>query len=176
MLFDAREKDLLTSFPSMNKAESILRFASIDLKTLVLLLEILNSSKILSFPSLSFFDTNIVKNIYLPDLKAVKSWSSNTNELNYDESIYKIDSNTWVEQMPSVQDSFETFKKHKVDTAQTSLPLLPYLENYGFNQETPIAKKIHENGYFIPAYHRLNHKDLLRISSAVDDILVQNVK
>ena len=64
----------------------------------------------------------------------------------------------------------ETFKKHKVDTAQTSLPLLPYLENYGFNQETPIAKKIHENGYFIPAYHRLNHKDLLRISSAVDDI------
>ncbi len=70
----------------------------------------------------------------------------------------------------------ETFKKHKVDTAQTSLPLLPYLENYGFNKETPIAKKIHENGYFIPAYHRLNHKDLLRISSAVDDILVQNVK
>tara|TARA_Y100001958_G_scaffold150367_1_gene134052 strand:+ start:580 stop:1503 length:924 start_codon:yes stop_codon:yes gene_type:complete len=72
-----------------------------------------NSAKALKkITSLSFFDTNIVKNIYLPDLKAVKSWSSNTNELNYDESIYKIDSNTWVEQMPSVQDSFETFKKH----------------------------------------------------------------
>ena len=33
------------------------------------------------------------------------------------------------------------------------------------------AKKIHENGYFLPSYHKLNHKDLLRISSAVDDIL-----
>lgn len=65
----------------------------------------------------------------------------------------------------------DTFKKNKVDTAQTSLPLLPYMEDYGFNQETPIAKKIHENGYFIPSYHRLNNKDLLRISSAVDDIL-----
>ena len=65
----------------------------------------------------------------------------------------------------------ETFKKNKVDTAQTSLPLLPYMENYEFNQETPVAKKIHENGYFIPSYHRLSRKDLLRISSAVDDIL-----
>tara|TARA_B100000242_G_scaffold268576_1_gene218774 strand:- start:5431 stop:6672 length:1242 start_codon:yes stop_codon:yes gene_type:complete len=65
----------------------------------------------------------------------------------------------------------DTFKKNKVDTAQTSLPLLPYMEDYGFNQETPTAKKIHENGYFIPSYHRLNNKDLLRISSAVDDIL-----
>ena len=65
----------------------------------------------------------------------------------------------------------DTFKKNKVDTAQTSLPLLPYMEDYGFNQETPTAKKIHENGYFIPSYHRLNNKDLLRISSAVNDIL-----
>tara|TARA_B100000900_G_C20551048_1_gene704755 strand:- start:495 stop:1418 length:924 start_codon:yes stop_codon:yes gene_type:complete len=73
-----------------------------------------NSEKALKkITSLSFFDSNIIKNIYLPDLKAVKSWSSDTNALNYDESIYKIDSNTWVDQqMPSVQDSFETFKKH----------------------------------------------------------------
>ena len=65
----------------------------------------------------------------------------------------------------------DIFKKNKVDTAQTSLPLLPYMEEYGFNQKTPTAKKIHENGYFLPSYHKLNHKDLLRISSAVDDIL-----
>ena len=70
--------------------------------------------------SLSFFENNILKNIYLPDLMAAKSWSSRTNTLIYDDNIYEIESNTWVrdasfskQKIPSAQESFKAFKsKH----------------------------------------------------------------
>ena len=70
--------------------------------------------------SLSFFENNILTNIYLPDLMALKSWNGKKNILTYDENIYKISSNTWVrdysyprQQIPSAQESFEIFKtKH----------------------------------------------------------------
>ena len=67
--------------------------------------------------SLSFFEENILQNIYLPDLMAVKSWDPATKKLNYDKSIYNIDNNTWVrdslypnKQVPSAQESFLQFK------------------------------------------------------------------
>ncbi len=63
----------------------------------------------------------------------------------------------------------EIFNKYKVDTSRSSLPLLPNLENYNFNQSTPNAEKIINKGYFIPAYHRLTKKDLKRISSLVSE-------
>ena len=66
--------------------------------------------------SLSFFENSILKNINVPDLFAVKSWNSGTNTLAYDESIYKINSNTWVrdvsypkQKIPSAQESFQVF-------------------------------------------------------------------
>ena len=66
--------------------------------------------------SLSFFENNILPNIYLPDLMALKSWNSNTNTLAYDGSIYDANSNTWIrdysypqQQIPSAQESFEVF-------------------------------------------------------------------
>ena len=66
--------------------------------------------------SLSFFENNILTNIFLPDLMAVKSWNLKTNTLTYDESIYKKNSNEWVrdysypkKQIPSAQESFEVF-------------------------------------------------------------------
>lgn len=70
--------------------------------------------------SLSFFKNNVLKNIMLPDLMAVKSWNSETNTLVYDDSIYDVKSNTWVrensypiQQIPSAQESFEVFQiKH----------------------------------------------------------------
>tara|TARA_B110000008_G_C16977396_1_gene566493 strand:+ start:1009 stop:1956 length:948 start_codon:yes stop_codon:yes gene_type:complete len=70
--------------------------------------------------SLSFFENNILTNIYLPDLMALKSWDSKTNTAVYDKSIYNTSSNTWVrdisypqKQIPSAQESFEVFKtKH----------------------------------------------------------------
>ncbi|MDC0124540.1 Wzz/FepE/Etk N-terminal domain-containing protein [Gammaproteobacteria bacterium] len=79
-----------------------------------------NSAKaIQKISSLSFFKNNILTNIYLPDLMAVKSWNSKTNTLNFDDSIYDTNSNTWIrdysypqQQIPSAQESYEVFKQH----------------------------------------------------------------
>ena len=77
-----------------------------------------NSAKaIQKIKSLSFFENNILTNIYLPDLMAVKSWNSKINTLTFDDSIYDTNSNTWIrdfsypqQQIPSAQESFEVFK------------------------------------------------------------------
>jgi len=80
-----------------------------------------NSAKAIEkINSLSFFKNNILPNIYLPDLMAVKSWNSKKNTLAFDDSIYDTKSNTWIrdysypqQQIPSAQESFEVFKiKH----------------------------------------------------------------
>jgi len=74
-----------------------------------------NSVKALEkISSLSFFENNILNKIFLPDLMAVQSWNSQTNILTHDESIYKIDSNTWVGggSYPSAQESFRAFNSH----------------------------------------------------------------
>lgn len=80
-----------------------------------------NSTKaIKKISSLSFFEKNIMPNIFLPDLMAVKSWNPDSNKLIFDESIYNMESNTWVreysypqKQIPSAQESFEVFRiKH----------------------------------------------------------------
>ena len=66
--------------------------------------------------SLSFFENNILPNIYLPDLMAVKAWDPETNNLVYDETIYDDKSGAWVrdysypqQKIPSAQESFEVF-------------------------------------------------------------------
>lgn len=68
--------------------------------------------------SLSFFENNILSNIYLPDLMAVKAWDPETNNLTYEETIFDAKSGAWVrdysfpqKQIPSAQESFEVFKK-----------------------------------------------------------------
>ena len=80
-----------------------------------------NSAKaIQKISSLSFFENNILPNIHLPDLMAVKSWNSKTNIIVFDESIYDTSSNSWIrdssyphQQIPSSQESYERFKtKH----------------------------------------------------------------
>jgi len=74
-----------------------------------------NSVKALEkISSLSFFENNILTNVFLPDLMAVKSWNSQTNILTYDESIYRMDSNTWVggNSYPTAQESFGAFSSH----------------------------------------------------------------
>jgi uncharacterized protein involved in exopolysaccharide biosynthesis len=79
-----------------------------------------NSEKaIQKIDSLSFFMNNILPNIHLPDLMAVKSWNSKTNIVAFDEGIYDTSSNTWIrgysyrqEQMPSAQESYKVFKQH----------------------------------------------------------------
>ncbi len=70
--------------------------------------------------TLSFFENNILPNIYLPDLMAAESWNSKTNTMVYDESIFDTVTNSWVKsdssvqkKMPSPQISYRAFKsKH----------------------------------------------------------------
>jgi len=80
-----------------------------------------NSAKAMQkISSLSFFENNIMKNIFLPDLMAVKSWNSKTNVLAFDKNIYDLSTNNWTrdysypkQQIPSAQESFDVFKaKH----------------------------------------------------------------
>src|SRR6056300_1472443 len=79
-----------------------------------------NSAKaIQKISSLSFFESNILPNIHLPDLMAVKSWNSKTNTRTFDDSIYDTNSNTWIrdysyprQQIPSAQESYKVFKQH----------------------------------------------------------------
>ena len=76
-----------------------------------------NSAKaIQKISSLSFFENNILTNIHLPDLMAVKSWNSKTSTLTFDDSIYDTNTNTWIrdysypkQQIPSAQESFAVF-------------------------------------------------------------------
>lgn len=76
-----------------------------------------NSAKALEkLNSLSFFENNILPNIFLPNLMALKSWDFESNEINYDQSIYDSKSNNWVrdksnslQRVPSAQESFEVF-------------------------------------------------------------------
>ena len=78
-----------------------------------------NSAKaIKKIGSLSFFKNNILTNIYLPDLMAIKSWNPKTNTVVFDENIYDTNSNTWIrdysypqQQIPSAQESYEVFKQ-----------------------------------------------------------------
>tara|TARA_Y100000385_G_scaffold290543_1_gene364164 strand:+ start:560 stop:1504 length:945 start_codon:yes stop_codon:yes gene_type:complete len=67
--------------------------------------------------SLSFFENNVLPNIFLPDLMAIKSWNSKINTVVFDKNIYDNNSSTWIrdysypqQQMPSAQESFEEFK------------------------------------------------------------------
>jgi hypothetical protein len=85
-----------------------------------------NSAKaIQKISSLSFFENNLLPNIYLPDLMAVKSWNSKTNTLTFDESIYDINSNTWIrdyshpkQQIPSSQESYEVFTTEHLNLSE----------------------------------------------------------
>ena len=79
-----------------------------------------NSAKaIQKISSLSFFENNILPNIHLPDLMAVKSWNSKTNIVAFNENIYDTSSNSWIrdsshpqQQIPSSQESYAVFKQH----------------------------------------------------------------
>jgi len=69
--------------------------------------------------SLSFFENNIMPNINLPDLMALKSWNYKTNVLTYDEDIYIAKNNTWIrdysypqQQIPSAQEASKYLKKN----------------------------------------------------------------
>ena len=76
-----------------------------------------NSKKAMKkISSLSFFENNILPNIDLPNLMAVKAWDSKTNSLVYDKNIYDAKSGAWTrnnsyyqQKTPSAQQSYRAF-------------------------------------------------------------------
>lgn len=69
-----------------------------------------NSLKAISkAQTISFFKDNILPNIFLPDLMAVKSWDPETNTISYDSDKFDSESQSFISE-PSVQKSFKEFK------------------------------------------------------------------
>ena len=75
--------------------------------------------------SLSFFTDNILPNIFLPDLMAIKSWDAMTNTTVYNKDDFNEGDLTWVRdfkfpqtQIPSAQESFEIFKNKHLEVSE----------------------------------------------------------
>ncbi len=60
--------------------------------------------------TLSFYEDNILPNIFLPDLMALKSWDSKNNKIIYDKNIFNNETQTW-SKIPSPQKSYKQFKR-----------------------------------------------------------------
>ena len=60
--------------------------------------------------TLSFFENNILPNIYLPDLMALDYWDASTQTVIYDKN-FNQETQTW-SKVPSSQESFLKFKKY----------------------------------------------------------------
>jgi len=82
-----------------------------------------NSEKAIEkIKSLSFFEQNILPNIFLPELMAFKSWNALSNEIEIDSALYNITTRTWTrnashphQKIPSSQESYEIFhEKHLI--------------------------------------------------------------
>tara|TARA_B100001057_G_C22739803_1_gene907248 strand:+ start:149 stop:1081 length:933 start_codon:yes stop_codon:yes gene_type:complete len=73
--------------------------------------------------TLSFFENNVLPNIFLPDLMALESYDFELNLLSYNQDIYDIENNAWIrdfsppqKQIPTSQESFLVFKDHMTIT------------------------------------------------------------
>ena len=74
--------------------------------------------------TLSFFEDNILPNIFLPDLLAVESWDMTSNIISYKNDIYDDEKQAWVRdfsypqtQIPSAQEAFVSFMENlKIST------------------------------------------------------------
>jgi hypothetical protein len=88
-----------------------------------------NSAKAMKkLNSLSFFENNIMPNIYLPNLMAIKSWDNKNNKIIYDAEIYNVSKKKWVRSIsypqkltPSAQESFEVFQSKHVTISEDKL-------------------------------------------------------
>lgn len=69
----------------------------------------------------SFFEKNILPNIYLPDLIAIDSWNASTNEISYKKDLYDAVSEKWIrdfkfpqKQTPTPQEAFNIFVENNI--------------------------------------------------------------
>jgi LPS O-antigen subunit length determinant protein (WzzB/FepE family) len=118
--------DMSSISNSINKYSGLARLSGIQIPTDV---DTSNSDQaILKIKSLSFFEKNILPNIFLPDLMAIKSWDHETNTVNYSKKKFLKNSNKWVrkysypqKQIPSSQESFEVFRDHHLALSEDDL-------------------------------------------------------
>tara|TARA_X000000950_G_scaffold4740_1_gene4888 strand:+ start:1766 stop:2710 length:945 start_codon:yes stop_codon:yes gene_type:complete len=75
--------------------------------------------------SLSFFEDNIMPNIFLPDLMAFESWDSSSGSNTYKENIYNKSLDKWVrkfsypnKQIPSAQESYDVFRSGHINLSE----------------------------------------------------------
>ena len=78
--------------------------------------------------SLSFFENNILPNIFLPDLMAIDSWDVDRNKIIYDEDIYNASSGKWVRDfqypqklIPSAQEGYKVFSQMHLTISEENL-------------------------------------------------------
>ena len=95
------------SSQAMSNIGGLASLAGINLQTQ----SVGNSTKALKkLRTLSFYEDNILPNIFLPDLMALNSWDSKNNKIIYDKNIFNSDTQTW-NKMPSPQKSYKDFKR-----------------------------------------------------------------
>lgn len=92
---------------AMNNIGGLASLAGINIQTQ----SIGNSTKaIKKLNTLSFYEENILPNIFLPDLMALDSWDSKSNKIIYDQNIFNNETQTW-SMIPSAQKSYKNFKR-----------------------------------------------------------------
>ena len=95
------------SSQAMSNIGGLASLAGINLQTQ----SVGNSTKALKkLRTLSFYEDNILPNIFLPDLMALDSWDSKNNKIIYDKNIFNSDTQTW-NKIPSPQKSYKHFKR-----------------------------------------------------------------
>ncbi len=97
--------DQSNSSQSLNNLGGLASFAGINISST----SGGNSTKaITKITTLSFFEENILPNIFLPDLMAVKTWDEDTNSVIYNSS-YNVQTEKW-NNIPHPQKSYKAFK------------------------------------------------------------------
>ena len=126
--------------------------------------------------TLSFFENNIMPNIFLPDLMALDYWDASSNKVVYDNSIFDESSQKWVRdfaypqtQIPSPQESFNVFVGHlqaskDIDTGFVSISV-KHESPYVAQEWTALI--IDQLNYFFRA------KDKLEAQAAMDYLNIQ---
>tara|TARA_B100001250_G_scaffold412412_1_gene443543 strand:+ start:6094 stop:7002 length:909 start_codon:yes stop_codon:yes gene_type:complete len=97
-----------------------------------------NSTKaITKITTLSFFEENILPNIFLPDLMAVKTWDEESNSVIYKDSKYSVQTGKW-NKIPHPQKSYEAFLDNLIVSEDYETKFL----TISFKHESPhIAKE-----------------------------------
>ena len=99
--------DQSNSSQSLNNLGGLASFAGINISST----SGGNSTKaITKITTLSFFEENILPNIFLPDLMAVSTWDEESNSVIYNDSTYSAQTGKWNE-IPHPQKSYEAFLK-----------------------------------------------------------------